>query len=153
MREHWSLVEVAIPLVLVLALGAIGVIPNRAALGVATAVALLELAANRAYAAINHGASRAGALASAMITLALGISMVLQGAYPLTAPRTERCRERRGVLTRSAAGRTANSSGGGSSTASHRSRRGPWRTRLSAARRSSMRGLTAGVRQPVCRSR
>jgi hypothetical protein len=45
MREHWSLVEVAIPLVLVLALGAIGVIPNRAALGVATALALVELAA------------------------------------------------------------------------------------------------------------
>ena len=77
MREHWSLVEVAIPLVLVLALGAIGVIPNRAALGVATALALVELAATGAYAAIHHGASRAGALASAMIALALGISIVL----------------------------------------------------------------------------
>ena len=77
MREHWSLVEVAIPLVLVLALGALGAIPNRAALGVATALALVELAATGAYAAIHHGASRAGALASAMIALTLGISIVL----------------------------------------------------------------------------
>ncbi len=77
MREHWSLVEVAIPLVLVLALGAIGVIPDGTALGVATALALMELAATGAYAAINHGASRAGALGSAMIALALGIAIVL----------------------------------------------------------------------------
>jgi hypothetical protein len=77
MREHWSLVEVAIPLVLVLALGAIGVISNGTALGVATALALVELAATGAYAAINHGASRTGVLASAMIALALGISIVL----------------------------------------------------------------------------
>ena len=67
MREHWSLVEVAIPLVLVLALGAIGVFPNRAALGVATALALVELATTGAYAAIHQGASRAAVLASAMI--------------------------------------------------------------------------------------
>jgi hypothetical protein len=77
MREHWSLVEVAIPLVLVLALGAIGVLPNSAALGLATALALVELAATGAYAAINHGASRAAALASGMVALALGISIVL----------------------------------------------------------------------------
>ena len=77
MREHWSLVEVAIPLVLVLALGAIGVLPNSAALGVATALALVELAATGAYAAINHGGSRAAALASAMFALALGIAIVL----------------------------------------------------------------------------
>jgi hypothetical protein len=77
MRKHWSLVEVAIPLVLVLALGAIGVIPDRTALGVSTALALVELTATGAYAAIRHGASRAGALASAMIALALGASIVL----------------------------------------------------------------------------
>jgi hypothetical protein len=77
MREHCSLVEVAIPLVLVLALGAIGVLPNSAALGLATALALVELAATGAYAAINHGASRAAALASGMVALALGISIVL----------------------------------------------------------------------------
>ena len=77
MREHWSLVEVAIPLVLVLALGAIGVVSNGAALGLATALALVELAATGAYAAMNHGASRAEALASAMVALALGFSIVL----------------------------------------------------------------------------
>jgi hypothetical protein len=76
-RENWSLVEVAIPLVLILALGAIGVIPERAALVVATVVALAELAATGAYAAINQGASPAGTLASAVIVLALGTSIVL----------------------------------------------------------------------------
>jgi hypothetical protein len=77
MREQWSLVEVAIPLVLVLALGAIGVIPDRAALVLATALALLELAAAGAYAAINQGAGPAGTLTSAVIALALGLSIVL----------------------------------------------------------------------------
>ena len=77
MREDWSLVEVAIPLVLVLALGAIGVIPDRAALVVATALALVELAATGAYAAINQGAGPAGTFVSAMIALALGLLIVL----------------------------------------------------------------------------
>ena len=77
MREQWSLVEVTIPLVLVLALGAIGVIPDRAALVVATALALLELAATGAYAAIHQGAGPAGTLASAVIALALGLSIVV----------------------------------------------------------------------------
>jgi hypothetical protein len=76
-RENWSLVEVAIPLVLILALGAIGVIPERAALVVATVLALAELAATGAYAAIRHGAGPAGTLASAVIALALGTSIVL----------------------------------------------------------------------------
>lgn len=62
---------------LVLALGAIGVIPDRAALVMATALALLELAATGAYAAINQGAGPAGTLASAVIALALGLSIVL----------------------------------------------------------------------------
>ncbi len=75
MREHWSLVEVAIPLVLVLALGAIGVVPDRAALVVATALALVELAATGAYAAINQGAGPTGTFASAMIALALGAAL------------------------------------------------------------------------------
>ena len=77
MREEWSLVEVAIPLVLVLALGAIGVIPDRAALVVATVLALAELAAAGAYAAARQGAGPAGTLASAVIALALGLSLVL----------------------------------------------------------------------------
>ena len=75
--ESWSLVEVAIPLVLILGLGAIGVIPERAALVAATVLALVELAATGAYAAIRHGAGPAGTLASAVIALALGTSIVL----------------------------------------------------------------------------
>jgi hypothetical protein len=77
MREHWSLVEVAVPLVLVLALGAIGVIADRSALVVATALALAEWPATGAYAATNQGAGPAGTLASAVIALALGFSIVL----------------------------------------------------------------------------
>ena len=77
MREHWSLVEVAIPPVLILTLGGVGVVSNSAAFNIATALALVELAATGGYAAIHHGASRAAAFASAMVALALGISVVL----------------------------------------------------------------------------
>jgi hypothetical protein len=77
MREHWSLVEVAVPLVLVLALGAVGVIPDRAALVAANVLALMELAAAGGYAAINNGAGPAGALVSAAIALTLGLAIVL----------------------------------------------------------------------------
>ena len=76
-REHWSLVEVVIPLVLVLGLGAIGVIPDRAAITAATIIALVELAAAGAYAAIRRGAGPRGTVASAAIALALGLVIVL----------------------------------------------------------------------------
>ena len=76
-RENWSLVEVAIPLVLILALGAIGVIPERAALVAATVLALVELAATGAYAAIRHGAGPGGTLLSAAFALMLGLFVVL----------------------------------------------------------------------------
>jgi hypothetical protein len=77
MRERWSLVEVAIPLVLVLSLGAFGVLPDRTALLAANALALLELAAAGAYAATNQGAGPTGALASAVVAVTLGLSIVL----------------------------------------------------------------------------
>jgi hypothetical protein len=80
LRNHWSLVEVVIPLVLVLGLGAIGVIPDRAAVVAATVVALMELAAAGAYAAIRRGAGPRGAVASAAIALALGLVVVLLNA-------------------------------------------------------------------------
>ena len=76
-REHWSLVEVAIPLVLILGLGAIGAIPERAALVAATILALVELAATGAYAAIRHGAGPGGTLLSAAFALMLGLFVVL----------------------------------------------------------------------------
>jgi len=76
-REDWSLVEVAIPLVLVLGLGAIGVVPERAALAAATVLALVELAATGAYAAIRHAAGPGGTLLSAAFALMLGLFVVL----------------------------------------------------------------------------
>ena len=77
LRTHWSLVEVVVPLVLVLGLGAIGLIPDRAALVAATVVALVELAAAGGYAAIRGGAGPRGTVVSAAIALALGLVVVL----------------------------------------------------------------------------
>jgi hypothetical protein len=77
LRDHWSLVEVVIPLLLVLGLGAIGVIPDRAALVAATVIALVELAAAGGYAAIRHGANARKTVVSAFLALALGLLLVL----------------------------------------------------------------------------
>ena len=77
LRRNWSLVEVAIPLVLVLTLGAIGVISDRSALGAATIIALVELTAAGGYAAVRHGAGPLGTIFSAAIALALGAAVVL----------------------------------------------------------------------------
>jgi hypothetical protein len=77
LRDHFSLVEVAIPLIGVLGLGAIGVIPDRTALVAATVLALVELAAVGGYAAIRHGAGPRGTILSAAIALALGLALVL----------------------------------------------------------------------------
>lgn len=76
-REHWSLVEVAIPLVLILGLGAIGLMPERAVLVAATILALVELAATGAYAAIRHDAGPGRTLLSAAFALMLGLFVVL----------------------------------------------------------------------------
>ena len=75
--DHWALVEVAIPLIGVLALGAAGVLPDHTALVAATALALVELAAAGGYAAIRHGADLRGTIVSAAIALVLGIALVL----------------------------------------------------------------------------
>jgi hypothetical protein len=77
LRRNWSLVEVAVPLVLMLALGAIGVISDRSALVAATIIALVELTAAGGYAAVRHGAGPLGATLSAAIALALGAAIVL----------------------------------------------------------------------------
>lgn len=75
LREHWSLVAVVVPLVLVLGLGASGAIPDRAAVVAAMAITLIELAAAGAYAAITRGASPPEIIVSAV--LALGLQVVL----------------------------------------------------------------------------
>ena len=77
LRDHWTLVEVAVPLIGVLGLGAIGVIPDRTALVAATVLALVELVAAGAYAAIRHGAGPRGTILSAAFALALGLALVL----------------------------------------------------------------------------
>jgi hypothetical protein len=77
LAEHWSLVEVIFPVVLVLGLGAIGLIPDRAALVTATVIGLVELAAAGGYAAIARGAGWRATVASAAIALALGLVVVL----------------------------------------------------------------------------
>ena len=77
LRRNWSLVEVAFPLVLVLALGAIGVISDRSALVAATVIALVELATAGGYGAVRQGAGPLGTILSAVIALALGTVVVL----------------------------------------------------------------------------
>ena len=76
LREHGSLVEVVVPLVLVLSLGAIGVLPDRAVFMAATVIALVELGAAGSYAAITHGAGPGGTVMSGAITVGLGLVVV-----------------------------------------------------------------------------
>jgi hypothetical protein len=77
MRHHWSLVEVVIPLVLVLGLGAIGIVADHAVLALATVIALVDLAAAGGYAALRCGVGFRGILASTAIALGLGLVVVL----------------------------------------------------------------------------
>jgi hypothetical protein len=77
LREHWSLVQVVAPLVVVLGLGTVGVVPDRAALVAATAIALVELAAAGGYAAVTRGAGPRGAIVSAATASGLGLVIVL----------------------------------------------------------------------------
>jgi hypothetical protein len=77
MRENWSLIEVVIPLVLVLGVGAFGVIPDTVAIVAATVIAAVELVAAGGYAAARHGASPHRVIASSLAGLALGLVVVL----------------------------------------------------------------------------
>lgn len=77
LRHDWPLVEVTVPLVLILALGALDVMSDRAAILVATLAALVELAAAGAYAARKSGAGLAGTVVSALVAVTLGSAVVL----------------------------------------------------------------------------
>lgn len=77
MRHDWPLVEVAVPLVLVLALGAVGVIADRTAVTLAVGLALAELALVGAYAAATSGARPPGVVLSSAVAVALGSIVVL----------------------------------------------------------------------------
>jgi hypothetical protein len=77
LRHDWPLVEVTVPLVLILALGVLDVVPDKAAILAATLAALAELTAAGAYAARKSGAGVRGTVVSAVIAVALGSAIVL----------------------------------------------------------------------------
>ena len=77
LRHDWPLVEVTVPLVLILALGALDVVADKAAILAATLAVLVELAAAGAYAADASGAGPRGTVASALIAVTLGGAVVL----------------------------------------------------------------------------
>jgi hypothetical protein len=77
LRHDWPLVEVTVPLVVILALGALDVVPDRAAILAATFAALVELAAAGAYAARRSWAGLRGTVVSAVIALTLGSAVVV----------------------------------------------------------------------------
>ena len=76
-RHDWPLVEVTVPLVLILALGVLGVVADRTAILAATLAALVELAAVGAYSARLSGAGVPGTVASALVAVSLGSAVVL----------------------------------------------------------------------------
>ena len=77
LRHDWPLVEVTVPLVLILALGALDVVGDRAAVLAATLAVLVELGAAGGYAARASGAGLPGTAASALVAVALGGAVVL----------------------------------------------------------------------------
>jgi hypothetical protein len=77
LRHDWPLVEATIPLVLILALGALDVLADKAAILAATLAVLVELVAAGAYAARVSGAGLPGTVASALIAVTLGGTVVL----------------------------------------------------------------------------
>jgi len=76
-RHDWPLVEVTVPLVLILTLGALDVMADKTAILAATLAVLVELAAAGAYAARASGAGLGGTVASALIAVTLGGAVVL----------------------------------------------------------------------------
>ena len=77
LRHDWPLVEITVPLVVILALGVIDVVPDKAAILAATLAALVELAAAGSYAARASGAGPRGTVVSAVIAVTLGSAVVL----------------------------------------------------------------------------
>ena len=77
LRHDWPLVEVTVPLVLVLALGVLDVVPDKAATLAAMLAALVELAVAGAYAARLRGSGVGEAVASAAVAVALGSAVVM----------------------------------------------------------------------------
>lgn len=72
LRHDWPLVQVTVPLVVALVLGALGILADGTAIVIAIGLALFELALTGAYAARLRGARLPGVIASATIATALG---------------------------------------------------------------------------------
>ncbi len=77
LRHDWPLVEVTLPLVGVLLLGALDILRDQAAVLVALLLALAELAASGAWVARASGASAGVTVLSAVVAVALGTAVVL----------------------------------------------------------------------------
>jgi hypothetical protein len=77
LRHERPLVEVTVPLVLILAAGALDVVPDNAAIVTAMLVAVAELALAGGYAAHKAGAGVAGTIVSAAVAAGLGGAVVL----------------------------------------------------------------------------
>src|SRR5687767_5504574 len=77
LRDPWSAVAGATPLVLLLLLGAVGVLPDHASIVAATVVGGVELAVAGGYAAIRRGAGPLETAMSASIAAGLGLLIVL----------------------------------------------------------------------------
>jgi hypothetical protein len=77
LRHDWPLVEATLPLLVILGLGALDLVPDRAAILAATLAALVELAAAGAYAARSSGAGLPGMAFSAVVAVILGSAVVL----------------------------------------------------------------------------
>ena len=77
LRHDWPLVEVTLPLVVILSLGAVDLIKDTTAVVLAMFAALLELGTSGAYVARSSGAGFLRTVASAVIAVALGGVVVL----------------------------------------------------------------------------
>ncbi len=77
LRHDWPLVEVTIPLVLILLLGALDVVGDETAILLAVFAALLELGTSGAYAARTSGAGIPMTILSAAVAVGLGGAVVL----------------------------------------------------------------------------
>ena len=77
LRHDWPLVEVTVPLVLILALGALNVVADKTAILAATIAGPVELAAAGAYVAHTSGVGLRGTVVSAVIAVTLGAAVIV----------------------------------------------------------------------------
>jgi hypothetical protein len=76
-QHDWPLVQVTVSLVLILALGVVGLVSDRTAILGAIIAAFVQLAAAGAYAAHVSGARLPGTVASAVVAVGLGSAVVV----------------------------------------------------------------------------